>query len=57
MGVYNGERGREMYGEMGVEADGMDVEERDQGSACMVGELSEKFGTKWRNRDDKSVWT
>jgi hypothetical protein len=33
----------------------MDVEERDEGSACMVGELSEDIGTDGCGRDDEGV--
>lgn len=41
VGVYNGEGGREVNGEVGVEADGVDVEEWDERLVCVGGELGE----------------
>jgi hypothetical protein len=41
---------------MCVEADRVDVEERDECSACMVGELSEDFGADGCGGNDEGVW-
>jgi len=46
-----------VYGEVGVEADRMDVEQRNERSACVVGELGEDFGTDRRGRNDESIWS
>jgi hypothetical protein len=56
MCVHDRERWGQVYGEVRVEADRVDVEERDECGACMSGELSKSFGTNGRGRDDQGVW-
>jgi hypothetical protein len=55
MCVYDGEGRREVYREVGVEADRVDVEEWDKRGACVVGELSEGFRTNRCGRDDEGI--
>jgi hypothetical protein len=42
-------------GEVRVEADGVDVEQGCQRSACVLGELHEKFWSNRGGRNDESV--
>lgn len=52
MCVYDGEGWWEMYGEMCVEANRVDVEQRDEGGACVVGEFGKEFRADGGGRDD-----
>jgi hypothetical protein len=52
MCVYDRKRWGQVYGEVRVEADGVDVEEGDECGAGMVGELGEDFGTDGCRRDN-----
>jgi hypothetical protein len=56
MCVYDRERWGQVYGEVRVEADRVDVEEGDECGACVGGELCEDFGTDGCGRDDEGVW-
>lgn len=55
MCVYDGEGRRQMYGEVGVEADRVDVEQREKRGACVVGELSEDLRTDRCSREDEGI--
>jgi hypothetical protein len=55
MCVYDGEGRREVYGEVRVETDRVDVEQRDKRGACVVGELSKDLGTNGCGRYNEGV--
>lgn len=55
MGVHDGEGGRQVYGEVRVEADGVDVEQRDERSVCVCLELSEELGSYGCGCEDEGV--
>ena len=44
-----------MYGEVRVEADGVYVEERDEGGVCVCGEFIEKFRTNGCGYEDEGI--
>ena len=55
MCVDDGEGGRKVYREVRVKADRVNIEEWDQRSACMIGELCEKLRTYRSSRNDERV--
>jgi hypothetical protein len=55
MCVDDGVCGREVEGEVRIEADRVDVEERHQRSACVVGEFCEDLGLDGGYRQDVCV--
>lgn len=57
MCVDDRERGWEVHGKVRVEADRVYVEEGDQCSACVIGELLEKLRACRSGSNDESVWS
>ena len=57
MCVYDGESGRQVYRKVGVEADRVYVEQRDECGACVMGEFGKNFRADRCGCDDKRVWS
>lgn len=55
MCIDDRKRRREVYRKMRVESDRVDVEERNQRSACMIRQLDEQLGFYGCGSDDESV--
>ena len=55
MCVYDGKGRWQVYGEVGVEANRVYVKQRDERSACVVGEFGENIWTDGCSRNDECV--
>jgi len=54
--VYDGECRGQVDGEMGIEADRVDVEERNECGACVIRQLGEDVWADGCGRDDEGIW-
>lgn len=56
MGVHDGECRGQVDGEVGVETERVDVEERDKCGACVTRQLGEDVWADGCGRDNEGIW-